>query len=182
MSIDINEIMDCIVNPVKSKIILAIREMGKCTAKELLNTNSDIPQATLYRTLNRLVETEIIVVVAENKVRSIIEKVYAINKDFNPNSNPIVLENNGEAYFKLFSNFIMELMNEFKKYAELPSINIMEDGSGFSATPIYASMEELEEMSKKLTEIVIPYQKMNPSKSKEQKMHTLAMVITPPSE
>lgn len=182
MSIDISEIMDCVVNPVKSKIILAIREMGQCTAKELLNNNGDIPQATLYRTLKRLVETGIIIVVAENKVRAVMEKVYAVNEDFNPNSSAVIMENDGEAYFKLFSNFVMELIKEFKNYAELPSINIAEDGSGFSASPIYATVEELKEIGVKLGEIVIPYQKKNPLKHKEQKIHTLATIVTPPKE
>jgi DNA-binding HxlR family transcriptional regulator len=173
------EIMDCIVNPVKSQIILSIQEKGECTAKELLSSQNDIPQATLYRTLNRLVDSGILKIVAENKVRAVTEKVYALNESFLNVNQSIIEQNDGEAYFKLFTNFIIVLMKEFQSYAEKPSINIIKDVSGFSAAPIYATGEEMIEIGNKFKEIIAPYQTRNTS-SKEQNMRILATIITPP--
>jgi DNA-binding HxlR family transcriptional regulator len=177
--ISIKEIMDCIVNPVKSQIILSIQEKGECTAKELLSSQNDIPQATLYRTLNRLVDSGILKIVAENKVRAVTEKVYALNESFSNVNQSIIEQNDGEAYFKLFTNFIIVLMKEFQNYAEKPSINIIKDVSGFSAAPIYATGEEMMEIGKKFKEIIAPYQTRNTSSNK-QNMRILATIITPP--
>jgi DNA-binding HxlR family transcriptional regulator len=181
MDISIKEIMDCIVNPVKSQIILSIQKKGECTAKDLLSAQNDIPQATLYRTLNRLVDSGILRVVAENKVRAVTEKVYALNESFLNVNQSIIEQNDGEAYFKLFTNFIIVLMKEFQNYAKEPSINIVKDVSGFSAVPIYATREEMLEIGNKFKEIIAPYQTRNPS-VKEQNMRILATIITPPND
>lgn len=181
MDITMKEIMDCIVNPVKSQIILFIQEKGECTAKDLLSSPNTIPQATLYRTLNRLVESGVLKIVAENKVRAVTEKVYALNESFLNVNQSIVEQNDGDAYFKLFTNFIIVLMKEFQNYAEKPSINIVEDGSGFSANPIYATVEEMVDIGNKFKEIITPYQTRN-TLVEEQKMHILATIITPPND
>lgn len=181
MDNSMKEMMDCIVNPVKSQIILFIQEKGECTAKDLLSSRPDIPQATLYRTLTRLVDSGVLKIVAENKIRAVTEKVYALNERFFNINQSIVEENDGEAYFKLFTNFIIVLMKEFQSYAEKPSINIAEDGSGFSAVPIYATSEEMVEIGKKFKEIIAPYQIRNTS-VEEQKTRILATIITPPND
>ena len=181
MHISIKEIMDCIVNPVKSQIILSIQKKGECTAKDILSSENDIPQATLYRTLNRLVDSGILKVVRENKVRAVTEKVYVLSESFLNVNQSISDKNDGEAYFKLFTNFIIVLMKEFQDYAEKPYINIVKDVSGFSAVPIYATGEEMLDIGNKFKEIVAPYQTRN-SSDKEQSMRILATIITPPND
>lgn len=181
MDISVKEIMDCIVNPVKSQVILTIQRKGECTARDLLSSENDIPQATLYRTLNRLVESGVLKIVAENKVRAVTEKVYALSEGFLNVNQSIIEQNDGEAYFKLFTNFIIVLMKEFQNYAEKPSINIVKDVSGFSAVPIYATGKEMSEIGKKFEEIIAPYQTRNTS-VKEQNMRILATIITPPND
>lgn len=180
MDPNIKEILDCITNPVKSQIILSIHEKGECTAKDLLSSPLDIPQATLYRTLNRLVDNGILEVVSENKVRAVTEKVYALSKSFLNFNQSVIEQNDGEAYFKLFTNFIIVLMKEFQSYAEKPSINIVEDVSGFSAVPIYATGEEMIDIGNKFKEIIDPYLTRNTT-SEEQRRRILATIITPPN-
>jgi len=181
MDIDFKEILDCIVNPVKSKIILSLQEKGECTAKDILSSHPDIPQATLYRTLKRLVDSGILKVASETKVRAVTEKVYALNESFLNVNQTIIEQNDGELYFKLFTNFVFELMKEFQKYAEQPSIDIDEDASGFSAVPIYASREEMMDIGKKFNEIINPYLTRN-TPDGEQRRRILATIVTPPND
>jgi len=176
----IDEIMDCFVNPIKSKIILAIQVKEQVTAKQLMELDNDIPQATLYRTLNRLVKAEIIEIVAENRIRGVVEKVYSINKKADLlDVNKIVTENNGEGYLQMFSNYTMALMREFSKYAKRQDIDILHDGSGFISAPICVTPEELNELALKVAEVMRPYVKNTPAP--ERKMHTMAVIYTPPA-
>lgn len=48
-----DQLMDCITNPVKCKLLLEIHARGKATAKYLADIYHDIPQATLYRHLKK---------------------------------------------------------------------------------------------------------------------------------
>lgn len=176
----INEIMDCFINPVKSKILIEICNKGQMTAKQLQQTNIDIPQATLYRTLNRLVEAGMIEVVAENRVRGAVEKVYAASSSVNADVNKIVNENHGEGYLQLFANYALGIMNEFKEYSQRPNIDILHDGSGFSASPINVTPEELQELALKIAEVTKPYRENIPAPNR--KMRTMALIFTPPRD
>lgn len=181
MGIDTKALMNCLTKPYKLQIIQTISERRQCTAKELMDKYNDIPQATLYRLLNSLVADEILFVVKEEKVRSVIKKVYSVNPQLGQQGNLIVAENNGEGYFKLFSNFVMTLLKEFKDYSEKDSINILKDGSGFSAVSIYATTEELHEISQQIGDIVKKYQAKN-EKKYDQELHILATILTPPKK
>lgn len=59
-------LMECITNPVKCKLLLEIHSKGKATAKQLADIYTDIPQATLYRHLKKMLSDGILQVVEEN--------------------------------------------------------------------------------------------------------------------
>lgn len=174
--------MDLLSKPYKLQIVQTIMERGQCTANELMEIHNTIPQATLYRSLNSLVEDEIIFVAREQMVRALKQKVYSVNPEVIPNENSILKENDGAGYYKLFSHFVMSLLKEFQDYSIKESINILEDGSGFQAIPIYASTEDLQEMGQQFAEIIKKYRSKNASKSGDQRYHLLATIITPPKD
>lgn len=182
MSFNTNTIIDLLSKPYKLQIVQTIMDKGQCTAKELLVIHNTIPQATLYRTLNSLVEDEVLFVVKEQMVRALIQKVYSVNPELSPKENSIVQENDGAGYFKLFSYFVMSLLKEFQDYSQKESINILEDGSGFQAIPIYASVEDLQEIGQQFGKIIKKYQTKNSKISSNQKYHLMATIITPPRE
>lgn len=179
---DTKEVMDCFINPNKSSILFLLQQKKACTAKEIMELKPDIPQATLYRTLKQLTKVGIIKVVAERKVRAVVEKTYALNEAFGPDVQTIITENNGAGYLQLFHSFMMSLLSEFKSYAERETIDILHDGSGFSASPIYVNEAELQELAIKMNELIRPYQTRSENPEANQKLHTMAVVFTPPEE
>ena len=182
MSINTNTIMDLLSKPYKLQIVQTIMDRGQCTAKELMDIHNTIPQATLYRTLNSLVDDEILFVAKEQMVRALIQKVYSVNPELRSKENSILEENDGAGYFKLFSSFVMTLLKEFQDYSQKESINILEDGSGFHAIPIYASTKDLQEIGQQFGNIIKNYQLKNTKISSNQKYHLMATIITPPKE
>lgn len=180
MALTTKELMECFINPNKSSILLTIQQLGTCTAKELMAQQPDIPQATLYRTLNQLTKKGILKVVSEKKVRAVVEKTYGLNDSFGLNIEAMLHENNGPAYFQLMSSFTLQLMAEFKTYSERPSIDIIHDGSGFSATPIYVNEEEIKDLAQEVANVVKPYQTKSTDPETQQTLHTMAVIFTPP--
>lgn len=63
-----DRLMECITNPVKCKLLLEIHSQGKATAKQLADIYTDIPQATLYRHLKKMLSDGILQVVEETQV------------------------------------------------------------------------------------------------------------------
>lgn len=172
------KLMDCFTNPVKCKLFLEIKSKGRVTAKQLAKTYSDIPQATLYRYLNRMLSDGILKVTEENKVRGTIEKVYAVEFGLFSDIQKMLMGNSGEAYMQMFTQYMIGLLSEFKGYAFRKNIDILHDGSGFSTVPFYATMDELEEALKKVTEIIEPLKNNKPRQGR--RMRSLALIVTPP--
>lgn len=172
-------IIDCLTNPVKCRMLLEIKLKEKITAKQLAKIHSDIPQATLYRYLNKMVKDEIIKVVEENQIRGTVEKVYAVN-DLSLGVEKMLEENSGEAYMQIFIQYIMGFMKEFQEYTSQPNIDILNDGSGFTTAPFYATNEELEEVRIKLGEALEPLIKNTPTP--ERKLRSLGIIVTPPKK
>lgn len=142
-----SEAIKTMMNPLRLKIVQEITLKGTATTKEIAEMFGDIPQATLYRHLNALLKHGIIEVVSENKVRGILEKVYAIKE--NPaehiNKNPAALTKDELA--ELFSHFIIGLLADFDGYLSRgENVNVVEDKLGFRSYPLYLTDEEFMEM------------------------------------
>ena len=80
-----DKLMDCITNPVKCKLLLEIHSQGKATARHLSDIYNDIPQATLYRHLKKMLSDGILQVIEETQVRGTVEKTYALASNINSN-------------------------------------------------------------------------------------------------
>ena len=119
--------MDCITNPVKCKLLLEIHSQGKATARHLSDIYNDIPQATLYRHLKKMLSDGILQVIEETQVRGTVEKTYALASDINSNMKKMMEENSGELYMQYFMQYIIGFAKQFQQYCQSPDINIQKD-------------------------------------------------------
>lgn len=74
---------EILMHPVRIKISQALmrnRENG-LTPLEMLKIIKDVPQATLYRHIQVLLDSGVIRIVKEKKVRSVSEKYYVLNEE-----------------------------------------------------------------------------------------------------
>lgn len=175
-------LISCFIDPIDSRIIMEITEKETATAKQLAKTLTDIPQATLYRHLGKMVENSVLRVAEERPVRAVVEKVYAMGIPPAQDISRLLEENRGDVYLNLFAQFSAALMREFADYAARDDINILKDGSGFSTGPIAVNLEELEELMIKIGALLAPYRTPEQVVKPGRKIHSLAIVITPPKE
>ncbi|MCC0640839.1 MULTISPECIES: helix-turn-helix domain-containing protein [unclassified Clostridioides] len=175
-----DKLMDCFINPVKCKLLLEIYSNKQTTAKQLAEKFKDISQATLYRYLDKMLKDNILKVVEENKIRGTVEKVYAVKSDIDDDAKKMINENSAEAYVQLFTQYMMAFMKEFYDYAKREEKDILKDGSVFSVCPIYANLEEITEVARKIGDILEPLR--NNSSGEGRKMHSIGLIIAPPKE
>lgn len=142
-----NEAIKSMMNPLRLKIVQEISLKGTATTKEIAEICGDIPQATLYRHLNALLKSGILEVVSENKVRGILEKVYAIKSNPSAEIERKTSDLSKEELSGLFSQFIIGLLTDFDSYLSInDKINVIKDKIGFRSYPLYLTDEELVEM------------------------------------
>jgi len=166
-----------LTNPIRARIFFEIYAGEQPTAKKLLEKFPDITKTTLYRHLKAMLDAGIIIVAGEKQVRGVTEKSYAVNTDMGADIEHIVENNDGDGYFQLFTQYIMNIMSEFKAYCNSDNINIVGDCSGFSTAPLYATKEEVVEALQKISEIILPLVKNEPAPDRE--LHNLCTIIIP---
>lgn len=74
---------DILMHPVRMKMVQILfrhKEEG-LTPLEMVKMLDDVPQATLYRHLQKLTDANIIRILKEKKVRAVSEKYYVINEE-----------------------------------------------------------------------------------------------------
>ena len=114
-----DKMMACITNPVQCKLLLEIYAQGQTTAKHLSDVLSDIPQATLYRNLKKMLNDGILKVVEETQVRGTVERTYALAFDLNSDFEAILAENSGTLYMQVFMQYLLGFAKQFREYCKI---------------------------------------------------------------
>jgi len=172
--------MDYLVNPVTNKLLVELHFKEQATTKELAKLCSDIPQATLYRYINRLLKDEMIEIVAENEVRGTIEKVYALKVDLVKTTEEIYNSNDGEKLMHIVNTGIINILAEFKEYLAKGDCDFKNDGITFAVSSFYATDVEYLEIMKKIGSIIQDISKKEATP--QRKLRGLNLIITPPKD
>ena len=96
----------------------------------------------------------ILQVVEETQVRGTVEKTYALALNINKNIEAALEENSGELYMQYFIQYIMGFAKQFQQYCQTPNINIKEDMTGFSLSPLYLSDDELTDLVTSVSQLI----------------------------
>ena len=165
-------------DPLRVRIIMEIQDKGQATASQLLAALEQVPQATLYRHLKKMLADGILKIASENPIRGTVEKVYALGYDLEGDIKKRLMENDGKLYLQMATQYILGILREFQEYADRQDIDITHDGSGFSVAPVYATQEELKEALARIAEVITALGS-NPPDGKRQ-LRNLCIIATPP--
>ncbi|OCA84532.1 transcriptional regulator [Bacillus sp. FJAT-27225] len=157
------------------KIIQSLVNGGHRTAYELLDFIKDVPQATLYRHLNKLLEAGFIEVVQENQIRGTVEKVYALKQ-----TGITDVDNaSKDQHLELFFTFLAHLMGMYEDYLS-SGYNLQRDGVSYRVARMHLTDKEFMELGGKMGKLINEGMKNQPSN--ERKPRNLATIIVPENQ
>lgn len=170
-------LLTCILNPVRMRIIQTLIRNKNMTVQQIAQELTDVPQATLYRHLNKLLELKVIMVIKENKVRGMVEKEYALTKNPYEAITKELNSNSKEEYLNIFYNFMMTLLGDFERYIQNENADLQKDGVAFRSAAIYLSDEEFQEF---LMDFKKVFDKVIDNKpSPERNLRKISTIIMP---
>jgi DNA-binding transcriptional ArsR family regulator len=165
---------DLFLHPVRMRIVQHLSK-GVATVHELKEWMSDVPQATLYRHLNRLTKNKIIHIVDERKIRGAVEKTYAMQED-SPYMTVEELEQlSGEEHLKLFMTFLSSVTGQARSYL-LNNPDHSGDLFGYNQLDLYLTTEELKELNEGMNELLSKFKSNRPTKEND-KVSLIQMLI-----
>ncbi|WP_413309705.1 helix-turn-helix domain-containing protein [Bacillus sp. 1P10SD] len=169
--------VDVILHPVRMRIIQSLINQ-QLTAQQIKDLLSDIPQASLYRHIKKLVEAELIHIINEIPNRGTVEKVYSIN---DPNKMTLGIEEfnklSKDEHMGLFIKFMANLMGEYDRYLKQEKIDLAVDGVSFRQTSVYLTDEEFADFIKELVSVYSKVSQNTPETGRRRR--TLATIIIP---
>ena len=145
-----DSLLDLLLHPIRMGVVQNLIGNRKFTAQQLSRLLPDVPQATLYRHLDKLLKTGIITVIEENQIRGTIEKVYGMAESLGQDVNQEQLEATKEEHIKYFFTFLTLFLDDFQKYVSKKEIDILKDGLSYRRGRYFLTDEEFEEFNNDL--------------------------------
>jgi DNA-binding transcriptional ArsR family regulator len=176
---------EILMHPVRIKISQALmrnRENG-LTPLEMLKIIKDVPQATLYRHIQVLLDAGVIRIVKEKKVRSVSEKYYTLNEEEARLSGEEWKKSSNKQKLNYFSYYQLSLMTQYQNYlTKLEEKNCSEDGSTFSLLEIKLDDESFINFQNELNDLMVKYYNAtNENTKQDTPIRTIGVTIIPES-
>ena len=137
---------DVLLHPVRLRIVQALLPERQLTAQEIGKHLGDVPQATLYRHINKLLDAGIIEVTHERPVGGAIERVYVVSQGQAVIGEDGIAHATPEDHHRFFSAFCFSLMSQFAEYVERDEIDLARDRVGYRTLSLYLSDAEIDEL------------------------------------
>lgn len=167
---------DLLLHPIRLRIIVALTGQ-QLTVQQLAGALPDVPQATLYRQIHKLVQGDVVTVVATRPVRGTLEKVYTLRTEIaHVTPEQFAAASRGE-HMRYFASFVASLLGDFAAYLRQEPISLLTDGVGYTATPMYVSDDELATLQAGLRNLLLPLALQAPGPGRRRR--TLSLVLIP---
>ena len=167
---------EAIFHPVRMRIITALSRRQWTTA-QIAAALPDVPQATLYRHLKRLLNTDVICVVEQRPVHGVVEKVYALSGGIllTPES-PGISQMKPDDWRRAFAAYTASLMSQFEGYLQPGHVDMVKDGLSFRTTPLYLSDDEMAQFFADLSAVVVSALANDPSPNRRRRLFSTVLV------
>lgn len=154
---------DSLLHPIRMRLVQVLAQGRALTPAQLAEALPDVPQATLYRHLQKLAEAGLVTVVSERAVRGARERTYALPASGAVLSQGDVAEASSEDHMRYFTTFVAGLLGEFARYTEGGDVDLARDRVGYRTLPLYLSDDEFDAMAAALSKALQPFAAQGPA-------------------
>ena len=171
---------DLLLHPVRLRIVQAFLGDRALTTSELRAELPDVPAASLYRHVARLVAAGVLAIVAERRVRGAVERTYVLRAAAARISLDEVAAMTPDEHRQAFLAFIAGLIADFDRYLARPDFNPVRDLASYNMAGMWLDDTELLEFSRELLRVIQPRLANSPRPGRKQRI--LATVLLPGRE
>jgi DNA-binding transcriptional ArsR family regulator len=169
-----------IMHPIRLRIVQALLGDRQLTPQQLADLLPDVPQATLYRHINKLVDGGVLVVAAERRARGAVEKFYAVSDYAVTLTAEDFANASRDDHMHAFTTFVASLLADFGRYLQRDAIDFERDGVGYRQVALYLNDEEFVQMAAALNTALRPFLELPPAPDRRRRM--LSNVLIPTDE
>ena len=170
---------DLLLHPVRLRIVKAFLGDRALTTRQLAAELPDVPAASVYRHVGRLVEAGVLHVVAERRVRGITERTYMLRL-FAAQIQPAeVAAMSPQEHANAFLAYVAGLLGDFDRYFAAEPENPGRDGAGYQVAAMWLTDAELADYRRDLAAITAPRLANGPGEGRRRRMLYSVMLPAP---
>ncbi|HXZ72426.1 MAG TPA: helix-turn-helix domain-containing protein [Streptosporangiaceae bacterium] len=147
---------DLLLHPVRLRIVEAFLGDRALTTSVLAAELADVPAASLYRHVARLVDAGVLAVVAERRVRGALERTYVLRLTAAAIGLDEVAAMSADDHRQAFMAFVAGLLGDFDRYLARGDIDLLRDGVGYRMAGLWLDDAEHAELLRELTRVLQP--------------------------
>jgi Helix-turn-helix domain len=147
---------DLLLHPVRLRIIQAFLGDRALTTAELRGELPDVPPASLYRHVARLVDAGVLSVVSERRVRGALERTYVLRVAAATINLDELDKMTREDHRQAFMAFVAGLLGDFDRYLSRDHIDLLRDGVSYRMAGLWLDDAELAELGREMTRVLQP--------------------------
>ncbi len=168
---------ELLLHPVRLRIVQAFLGDRALTTTELRAELGDVPAASLYRHIARLVTHGVLSVVAERRVRGAVERTYVLRVAAARIGANEVATMSPDEHRQAFLAFVAGLIGDAERYLAGNDVNPVRDGASYNLAGLWLSNTELTDFVRDLYTVVQPRLANGPKRGRRRRI--LATVLLP---
>src|ERR1022692_2680240 len=145
---------DLLLHPVRLRIVQAFLGERALTTSALIAELADIPAASLYRQVARLVDAGVLMVVAERRVRGTLERTYVLRLSAATIGPDQLATMSADDHRQAFMAFVAGLLGDFDRYLARGDLDLLRDGVSYSIAGLWLDDAEFTELRRELGRVL----------------------------
>jgi hypothetical protein len=161
---------DLLLHPVRLRIVQAFLGDRALTTSQLAAELGDVPAGSLYRHVALLTKAGVLQVVAERRVRAVVERTYTLRllaAQIQPDEVAVMTP---EQHFQAFMAYVAGLLADAERYLSTGSPDPVRDGAAYRVGAMWLSDSEFAELARDLRAVLQPRLANAPSKGRRRRM------------
>lgn len=171
---------DLLLHPIRLRVVQAFLGDRALTTTELRAELPDVPAASLYRHVARLVNGGVLEVVAERKFGGVVERTYVLHAAAASVGADEAAQMTHDQHRQAFLAFVAGLIGDFDRYLAQGDIDMMRDGVGYRLAGMWLDDTEWQELLRDLAGVLQPRLDNAPAGGRRRRL--LATVVLPGAE
>jgi DNA-binding transcriptional ArsR family regulator len=147
---------DLLLHPVRLRIIRAFLGDRALTTAQLRDELPDVPPASLYRHIARLVDAGVLSVVNERRVRGALERTFVLRVAAASIDLQQLEHMTREDHRQAFMAFVAGLLGDFDRYLSRDDIDLLRDGVTYRMAGLWLDDAELIDLGREVTRVLQP--------------------------
>lgn len=168
---------DLLLHPVRLRIVQAFLGDRALTTSQLSAELSDVPPASLYRHVSRLVAAGVLQVVAERRVRGALERTYVLRLAAASIRPDEVAAMSIEDHRRAFMAFVAGLLAAADRYLTRGDVDPIRDRTTYQLAGMWLDDAEYGDLLRDLTEVLAPRLANAPKKGRRRRILATVLLL-----